>query len=308
MFMSIVVTGSVFVDIKGYPIGDFIPTGRNAGNIEYVHGGVARNIVEDIANTGLNPVFVGIADDTGAGEDVIEKLKKSGVNTDYMRKTQDGMGTWLAVFDQHGEVCASISKRPDLMPILDILDEDGDEIFSAADSILLELDIEEEILDKLMYFADKYGKPVYSAVTNMTIAMERLEYLKKIDMFVCNQGEAAILFGDDLMDKNPSELESLLASKIRETGLKSLIVTMAEQGAVYVEKDGTSGVVPAEDVKVIDTTGAGDSFFAGACAALSCGRTIEEACRTGTVLAASVIQSKDNVCPKFSAEELGLQL
>ena len=29
--------------------------GRNAGKVEYVHGGVSRNVVEDIANIELAP-------------------------------------------------------------------------------------------------------------------------------------------------------------------------------------------------------------------------------------------------------------
>ena len=47
--MGIVVIGAVFVDIKGYPLSTYIPGGRNAGRIEQVHGGVSRNVVEDIA-------------------------------------------------------------------------------------------------------------------------------------------------------------------------------------------------------------------------------------------------------------------
>ena len=38
--MGIVVIGAVFVDIKGYPEAGFIPTGRNAGRVEQIHGGV----------------------------------------------------------------------------------------------------------------------------------------------------------------------------------------------------------------------------------------------------------------------------
>ena len=47
---GIVVIGAVFVDIKGFPEDIYIPDGRNAGRIEYIHGGVSRNVVEDIAN------------------------------------------------------------------------------------------------------------------------------------------------------------------------------------------------------------------------------------------------------------------
>ena len=71
--MGIVVIGSTFVDIKGYPMGQYIPDGRNAGSIENVHGGVARNVVENIANIELRPSFVSLVDDNGAGLDVIEQ-------------------------------------------------------------------------------------------------------------------------------------------------------------------------------------------------------------------------------------------
>ena len=43
--MGIVVIGAAFVDIKGFPKDNYIANGRNVGRIEYVHGGVARNVV-----------------------------------------------------------------------------------------------------------------------------------------------------------------------------------------------------------------------------------------------------------------------
>ena len=61
--MGIVVIGAVFVDIKGYPEANFIPTGRNAGWVDRVHGGVGRNVVEDIANCELRPTFVSLVDE-----------------------------------------------------------------------------------------------------------------------------------------------------------------------------------------------------------------------------------------------------
>ena len=62
--MGIVVIGATFVDIKGFPWDTYLPTGRNVGHVEYIHGGVARNLVEDIANVELRPTFLGIVDDT----------------------------------------------------------------------------------------------------------------------------------------------------------------------------------------------------------------------------------------------------
>lgn len=43
----------------------------------------------------------------------------------------------MAVFDNDGDVYASISKRPDLRPIGHILDEFGDEIFAKRTALSL---------------------------------------------------------------------------------------------------------------------------------------------------------------------------
>ena len=64
----------------------------------------------------LRPTFVGLVDDTGMGQDVIDKLARHKVNTRFIQKKPDGMGTWLAIFDNDGDVHAAISKRPDTHP------------------------------------------------------------------------------------------------------------------------------------------------------------------------------------------------
>lgn len=306
--MGIVVLGAVFVDIKGYPMSTYIPGGRNVGRIEQVHGGVSRNIAEDIANVELRPTFISLVDDTGTGEDVIRKLQNHKVDTRYIRKTHDGMGTWLAVFDNGGDVCAAISKRPDLSPIGDILDEFGDEIFSNADSIALELDMDKDIVKKVFQYAEKYHKDVYAVVSNMSIAVERRDFLKDTACFVCNQQEAGILFSEDYDDQKPEMLVDILAEKVKRAQISRMIVTMGEQGAIYVSKDGEKGICPAKKVNVKDTTGAGDSFFAGVTIGLTYGKTLKESCEIGTRLSASVICTSENVCPRFLPSEFGIEV
>ena len=72
--MAIVVVGNAFVDIKGFPDNNYIPAGRNAGRVEIVHGGVGRNVAEDIANVELRPRFVSMVDDSAEGREVVRKL------------------------------------------------------------------------------------------------------------------------------------------------------------------------------------------------------------------------------------------
>lgn len=306
--MSIVVIGATFVDIKGFPMDNYIPTGRNVGRVEYLHGGVARNVVEDIANVELRPTFLGLVDDTPMGADVLHKLQKHKVNTQYVQMVPEGMGTWLAVFDNNGDVAGSISKRPDLMPILNILQEKGDEIFSQAESVVLEVDMDKEIVKTALDLAEKHGCKTFGVVSNMSIAAKRRDFLQRFHCFICNRQEAGQLFLNDYEDYTPLQMEQMLRNKVVGAQIPAMVVTLGDQGAVYADMDGNSGTVPARNVQVKDTTGAGDAFCAGVAIGLTYGKTLAEAIEIGSTLAASVIISSENVCPRFLPGEFGIEI
>lgn len=304
--MGIVVFGAVFVDIKGYPLTQYIPGGRNVGRVIQVHGGVSRNVAEDIANVELRPTFVTVLDQSGMSQDVIDKLNRHKVDTKYIRRDGDGLGTWLAVFDNDNDVVASISKRPNLSGINEILDEKGDEIISGADSVVVEIDMDSFTLKKIFNLAEKYKKDVYAVVSNMSIAMERRDLLQKTACIVCNAQEAGMLFSEEFEGMSPEELVKVIRLRTKLARYPKMIVTMGDKGAVYADIDGNSGVCPPQNVAVIDTTGCGDAFFAGAAIGLTYGKSLKEACEIGTRLASSVIMTKENVCPRFLPSEFGI--
>lgn len=306
--MGITVFGAVFVDIKGYPVTQYIPGGRNVGRVIQVHGGVSRNVAEDIANVELRPTFVTVLDQSGTSQDVIDKLNRHRVNTKYIRRDGDGLGTWLAVFNNDNDVVASISKRPDLSGISTILDEQGDEIISQADSVVVEIDMDSMILKKIFQLAEKYQKAVYAVVSNMSIAMERRDLLMKTACIVCNVQEAGMLFSEEFDSMTPEELVNVIRIRIRLAKYPKMIVTMGEKGAVYADLEGNYGVCPPQNVAVIDTTGCGDAFFAGVAIGLTYGKTLKESCEIGTRLASSVIMTKENVCPRFLPSEFCLDI
>lgn len=306
--MSMVVIGTVFVDIKGFPDDLYIPEGRNAGRVEIVHGGVGRNVAEDIANVELRPRFVGMVDDTAEGAEVLRKLRNHKVDTEYVAVTQDGMGMWLAVFNNSGDIAGSISKRPTSDAMLRMIEEKGDEIFADADSIVLEIDLDKELIKSVFRYAEKYNKKVYAVVANMSIASQRRDFLQSIDCFVCNEQEAGILFVCDFSGLTPEELCEELSRRVVSARIPSMVVTMGSRGAVYADMNGDKGVYPARKVKVRDTTGAGDAFCAGVAIGLTYGKTMREAVEIGTRLASSVITVSENVCPRFLPQELGLDV
>lgn len=306
--MAIVVIGAVFVDVKGFPEDNYIPTGRNAGRVEFVHGGVGRNVAEDIANVELRPRFVSLVDDNAEGEAVLKKLRNHKVNTDYVLSVPDGMGMWLAVFDNSGDLAGSISKRPDPSALVQLMEEKGDEIFADADSIVVEIDLDKEVVKQVFKYAEKYHKKVYAVVANMSIASQRRDFLQSTDCFVCNVLEAGILFVTDFSQLSPEELCEELSQRVISARIPAVVVTMGSKGSVYADMQGNKGVCPAETVQVRDTTGAGDAFCAGVAMGLTYGKTMPEALEIGTRLAASVITVSENVCPRFLPRELGLDV
>ena len=306
--MSIMVIGATFVDIKGFPLDTYIPDGRNAGRVEYIHGGVARNVAEDIANLELRPIYVSIVDDTPMGDAVVQKLIRHKVNVDYVITRPDGMGTWLAVFDSDGDVAGSISKRPEMLPLAQLLEEKGDEIFSRIKTVVVEVDIEKEVVKKVLQLGEKHGVRVCGLVSNMSIAVERRDFLQRLDCFICNEQEAGLLFLDDYSGTEPEQMRDILSRKVLGAKINTMIVTMGAKGAVYANCAGASGICPAHKVQVKDTTGAGDAFCAGVAVGLTYGKTLDESVEIGTTLAASVITSFENVCPRFQPGEFGINV
>ena len=230
------------------------------------------------------------------------------MNTDYIVPTRDGMGTWLAVFDNDGDVVAAVSKRPDLTPLLNVLEKRGDELFSQADSICIEIDMDKDIVKRVFQLAEKYQKPVYAVVSNMSIAVERRDFLRSTACFVCNLQEAGILFSEEYDGLSVEEMTEVLRNKVQMARLPRMVVTMGSRGAVWATADGQAGVCPAKKVDMKDSTGAGDAFFSGVAIGLTYGKTLAEACEIGTRLAASVICTSENVCPRFLPSEFGLDV
>ena len=306
--MSILVIGAAFVDIKGFPQDIYIPNGRNVGRIEYIHGGVARNVVEDIANIELRPTYLGIVDNSPMGRDVLQKLQNHKVNTEYVLTIPDGMGTWLAVFDNNGDVAGSISKRPNMLPLVVQLKARGDELFSRVDSVVLEVDLDKEIVKEVIALAARHHVKLFGLVSNMSIAAERRDFLQKFDCFICNQQEAGLLFLEDYSQHTPEELRDVLCEKVVNAQIPAMVVTMGAKGAVYADLSGNKGICPARNVHVKDTTGAGDAFCAGVSIGLTYGKDLPGAIEIGSHLAASVITSSENVCPRFLPRELGLDI
>ncbi len=296
--MSTAVIGTTFVDVKGFPFGVYDPRGRNLGSVITVHGGVGRNVAENFANSGMPVSYVGMLEDSAFGRDVERHLLEIGVGLDHvLRVSKDGIGMWLVVLDEKGNLAGSISKMPNTSVFEEYLALHGEEIVKKHDHLVLEMDLNEQIAEPLINLAERYHKPVFSIVGNMSVILARPDLLKKTACFICNEIEASKFFGDEAFTTfSPDKMMACLPDAAREAGIGSMVVTMGERGAVYFEND-TAGFCPVVETEVVDTSGAGDAFFSGTVMGLIRGIPLPEAVKYGARLAAATIGTDKTVCP-----------
>ncbi|MET3288074.1 UNVERIFIED_CONTAM: pseudouridine kinase [Brevibacillus sp. OAP136] len=316
MNMSHLVTviGTVFVDCKGFPFQTYHATTRNLGSIQFVHGGVGRNIAENMARLSISTSFVSSVDATGMGTEVIDRLNDLNIHTGFMQAAPArGMGMWMAILDERGELAGSISQMPELDVFEQIVAQHGEAIVAQSSHIALELDLNETIAKRILTLAHAAGKPVYGIPGNLDTIMQHPELLQGLSCFICNNYEADMLMQQPFSEQAPEEQKRLLAEYVKRAGLRSMIVTLGEQGSVYYHAEtnetGHQHVFP---VQVVDTSGAGDAFFSGAVAALVRGADLKEATICGTKVAGWTISQSDTTCPdlhhRMEADEIVMSI
>ena len=299
--MGTVAIGVFFADLKGFPFGKYVAEGRNLGRIRITHGGVCRNVAEDLIHVGEPVRFVSLCDEGAVGKDMLAHLKDEGVDTRYVVQVEDnGVGMWLVILDEKGNLAGSISQMPDTAPLEALIREKGDEIVQSADNIVLEIDLSAAIAARVLELAKQYGKKVYTIVGNMSVILQHPEYLQELDCFVCNDVEAGRLFDVSDVRMDGEQLLAYLPDAMKKQGIQAMVVTLGADGAVYYDsRTGESGHCPTAATKLVDTSGAGDAFLAGFVAARSRGCGMRQAVQAASRLAAAALAREESVAPKM---------
>jgi ribokinase len=107
------------------------------------------------------------------------------------------------------------------------------------------------------------------------------EALASFDIITPNEGELQMIAASLGLAGGATDV---LAQQLVESGVRDVVVTLAEHGALWASAAGLQHF-DAYPVNAIDTTGAGDAFNAGLAAALVRGESMESAidhgCRAG---------------------------
>ncbi len=293
---SAAVIGTIFVDCKGFASGAYHPQGRNVGSIGFVHGGVGRNVAQNMAGLAVDTSLIATVQGNGIGLEVLQRLDECGVDTDLILRTgAGGTGMWLAILDTDGNLLGSISQMPDISLLEQAVAIALQKLQKNQQAFVLEVDLSETVTKQTLAAAKMSGRPVYGLPGNLSVIGQHPEWLGELDLFVCNDFEACRLAGQEQRSLSSDDAQELGAVLVERYRAKGLVITLGERGAVFFEK-GQVGYQPAEKVQLVDSTGAGDAFFSGTVMGLLYGQSLATAVLLGTKTAAWTIAEQESNC------------
>ncbi|HCV54053.1 MAG TPA: ribokinase, partial [Exiguobacterium sp.] len=159
-------------------------------------------------------------------------------------------------------------------------------------AVAIDLDLSVTVLERLIHLCRKMELPLFGVCGHLSVIERNRHLLQGFTGFICSREEAEIL-----SDLSIVTVEDAIhvANELAKKGAPFTVVTMSELGAVYVDRrTATSGHVGTKKVKVVDSTGAGDSFFSAVLSELTKEKPAEEALKLGMKIAAEVIASTEN--------------
>jgi ribokinase len=243
-------------------------------------GGKGANQAVSAAKLGGRVSFIGKMGNDLFRDRLFESMGQDGVCLDYVLSDPE-VSTGIAVImvDSNGmnEIVVVSGSNMRLSP------EDVEKmhnVIADANVVLMQLEIPVETVLKTTEIAKENGAIV---ILNPAPARELPEsLLKNIDVLTPNEIEAEYLSGISV-DSCESAQEA--GATLLRKGVGAVIVTMGDKGCVLAS-DGISEVFPAPRVRAVDSTAAGDAFNGALALSLGMGKTIQEAIRFATAVAA----------------------
>ena len=248
---------SVF-DICGFTDSNYRCNDSNPGKVRTSFGGVCRNIAECMSRVGVNTQFISILGDDEAGKAMLEHSKQ--MNYDMSNSLiikGENTPTYMAVLDEHGEMVSAVVDMKIIDKFTTEFIDSKAEIIRNAEYMILDSDrpdIVEYILKNFSGNTKFILDPVSAAK-----AKEVKHLIKYFHTIKPNRYEAEIMCGMKI--KNDEDLRKAGRYFI-DLGIENVFITLDEDG-IYYNNGVEEGKIKANDVKVVNVTGAGDSFVAG---------------------------------------------
>lgn len=281
--MKILNFGSLNYDIV-FSVEHFVKPGEtiSALKTEKFCGGKGLNQSVALAKAGATVYHAGCVGNDG--QMLLDFLNSSGVNTDYIHTADCSSGQAIIQVENSGQNSIILSAGSNAEVTPEIIDRVLNE-FSPGDFLLLQNEI-----SNIRYIVDKaYEKGMVIALNPSPMNEKILKLpLNKISYIILNEIE-----GNDLTGKeNPDEIIDDLISRL---SIRSVVLTLGKRGAVFSDGKETcsNGIY---DVKVVDTTAAGDTFTGFFLASVLKGNSPDQSLKLASLASSIAVTIKGAAC------------
>jgi ribokinase len=253
--VDVAVVGAANVDLVVH-VPRFPAAGETvfASPLRSLPGGKGLNQAIAVAHFGGTAALVARIGDDAWGQLLHDALVTAGVDATTTARVP-GSVTAAAIVHvpPNGDSAVILARTTDCLPAVSDIDAAATTLAGAAVTVV-QLELPVPVLDRSIALAA--GEVIGTLAPHPPLPAT---ILRRLDALVVNAAEAATILGaaDREVIDNPVEATRALI----QMGPSTAIVTLGPQGAAYASRD-TAGAVPAPDVPVTDTTGAGDAALA----------------------------------------------
>lgn len=234
-------------------------------------GGKGANQAVAAARLLGHVVFVAKLGDDLFGKNAVEGFKKENINTEFVFTDYlNASGIALINVDKKGENCIAVASGANANLNKDDIDN-ARSVIEAADIILLQLEIPLATVEYVITIASRLNKII---ILNPAPAAALSDVVyQNLSFITPNENEAHLLSGIKVNDVSSAQKS---AQFFIDKGVQNAIITLGKEGALWCNKDGCQ-LISSPNVRVVDTTAAGDVFNGALAVAISEKKGIKEA-------------------------------
>ncbi len=213
-------------------------------------GGKGANQAVAAARLGADVHFYGKVGDDAFSHRLVEGLASSHVHIEAVARQQDCASGLASIWvNDHGENAIVLAAGANGHVDAKYVDSQIESI-AKADLLLVQLEIPMPTIAHALRCLPK-SKPMVIFDPAPASDLSSLP-LERIDILTPNEHELELISGTDDVQQG--------AFKLLDQGVRHVICTLGEQGAVRFSSDGSIAHFSAPDVMAVDTTAAGDAF------------------------------------------------
>lgn len=272
--MAVYNLGSINAD-RVYRVPNLPAPGETLAAVEYFSGlgGKGANQSVAAARAGARVVHIGAVG--GDGGWMVDLLAGEGIDTAHIRCSAEPSGHAIINVDDAGENAIVIFPGANRALVAEHVVAG---LIDAVPGDWLMLQNETNCQAEAALVARKMGMNVaYSAAPFDAMAVQTM--LPLIKLLILNEVEA-------------TQLAGALGTGVQNLPVPRTIITKGAAGAIWLEQGKAPVEVPAFGVRVMDTTGAGDTFAGYVVAGMAGELQVSEALRRAAAAAALMVQKK----------------